>query len=175
MTDQTLLMSQIQKIRIFSCLNEEERHALLAISSILDFQAGETLVSQNEVGDALYCVLSGKVAVSIKDLHDKDVVISELERGEVIGEAAIFLSARRTASVSAATDTTVIRIKRENLLTFFRNYPQAGNKILTLIILSLLKKIRNTNEDLVLEKQSEIDFDYVDALVQDFINEDDND
>ena len=79
MTDLSLLMPQIKKIRIFNCLNEEERTELLAISSILDFKADETLVSQNELSDALYCGLRGKVAVSIKDLHDNEVVNSEIE------------------------------------------------------------------------------------------------
>lgn len=42
-------------------------------------------------------------------------------------------------------------------------------------ILSLLKKIKPTNEDRVLEKQSDIDFDYVDNMVQEFLNETEND
>jgi len=164
-------MPQIRQIRLFSCLNEEERSALLAISSIHDFKKGEKIVAQDEMGDALFCVMRGNVDVSVRDVQDKEVVISKLEKGEVFGEAAIFLSAKRTASVTAASDTTAIRIRRQDLLWFFRGNPQAGNKILTLIILSLLRKMKNTNEDLVLEKQSEIDFDYVDNLIQAFVTE----
>lgn len=170
-TDLSGFMPQIRQIRLFNCLNEDERSALLAISSIHDYKEGDKIVFQGEVGDALFCVMRGNVNVSVRDIHDKEVVISKLERGEVFGEAAIFLSARRTASVAAATDTTVVKIRRQDLLWYFRSNPQAGNKILTLIILSLLKKIKNTNEDLVLEKQSEIDFDYVDNLVQAFVTE----
>lgn len=173
--DLASFMPQIRQIRFFNCLSEEQRSALLAISSIHDISAGDMILTQDGVGDALFFVLQGNVEVSIKDLYGKDVIISRLKRGEVFGEAAIFLSARRTATVVAASDTTVIRIRRSDLLSFFRNHPAGGNKILTLIILSLLKKIKITNEDLVLEKQSDIDFDYVDNLVQDFLTETEDD
>ena len=33
--------------------------------------------------------------------------------------------------------------------------------------MSLLKKLRNANEELAFERQSEIDFEYVDSLIQD--------
>lgn len=168
-------MSQIQKIRFFSCLSSEELNALLCISTLIEYNKGEKILFQDEVGDALFAVVRGSVDVSINDISDNEVVISSIKSGEVFGEAAIFMTARRTASITAASDTTVIRIKRKDLLSYFRSNPQAGNKILTLIILSLLRKLKNTNEDLVLEKQSEIDFDYVDNMVQEFISETDND
>ncbi|NOY68335.1 MAG: cyclic nucleotide-binding domain-containing protein [Deltaproteobacteria bacterium] len=164
-------MPQIQRIRLFSCLSSDELNTLLCISTLIEYNKGEKIVFQDEIGDALFAVVRGAVDVSIKDISDNDVVISSIKSGEVFGEAAIFMTARRTASITAATDTTVIRIKRKDLLSFFRSNPQAGNKILTLIILSLLKKLKNTNEDLVLEKQSDIDFDYVDNMVQEFISE----
>lgn len=164
---------QIQKIRLFSCLSEEELNSLLSISTLIEYKQSEKILFQDEVGDALFAVVRGSVDVSVKDISDNEVVISSIKSGEVFGEAAIFMTARRTASITAATDTTVIRIKRRDILSFFRSNPQAGNKILTLIILSLLKKLKNTNEDLVLEKQSDIDFDYVDNMVQEFISETD--
>lgn len=168
-------MPQIKRIRLFSCLSEDELNTLLSISTLISYKKDEKIVYQDELGDALFAVIQGSVDVSVKDISGNEVVISSIKSGEVFGEAAIFMTARRTASITAACDTKVIRIKRKSLLEFFRSNPQAGNKILTLIILSLLKKLKNTNEDLVLEKQPDIDFEYVDNMIQEFISESDYD
>ena len=34
-----------------------------------------------------------------------------------------------------------------------------------------LKKLKQTNQELAYEKQSEIDFNYADTLIQDFLND----
>ncbi len=167
-------LMKIKNIQIFHWLNEDELQKILLISTILHFKKGETIISQGEVGDSLYAIISGVVEVSVKDMKDKKVTICKIQQGEIFGEAAIFLTAKRTASIIAAEDTTVIQITRKDLIYFFKAYPYAGNKLLMLIILNLLNKLRHANEDLVLEKQSEVDMEYVDSLIQEFISESDH-
>ncbi len=177
MTPEEMLAAhpQIRQVPIFSCLTPDELNGLLSVSEVLDFPAEARIVEQNEVGDSLFAVVRGNVAVLVKDIQDNEIIISRLQRGEVFGEAAIFMTTRRTASVIATSPTSVVKIRRHDMLNFFREHPHAGNKILMIIILALLKKLKNTNEDLVLEKQPEIDFDYVDDMVQEFITESDTD
>ena len=173
--DMSKFLPQIKEIRLFNCLTDHELDALLAISALTEYRKGEKIVYQDDAGDELFAVVRGEGSVTVKDIQDKEVEISKIQKGEVFGEAAVFMTAKRTASITAAANTTVIRIKRKALLTYFRSNPEAGNKILIIIILSLLRKLKNTNEDLVFEKQADIDFDYVDNLVQDFISETDHD
>jgi CRP/FNR family cyclic AMP-dependent transcriptional regulator len=167
-------LAKIKNIQIFHWLNEDELQKILLISSILHFNKGETIISQGEVGDSLYAIISGNVEVSVKDIKDKKVSICRIQQGEIFGEAAIFMTAKRTANIIATMDTTVIQITRKDLIYFFKTFPHAGNKLLMLIILNLLNKLRHANEDLVLEKQSDVDMDYVDTLIQEFISESDH-
>jgi hypothetical protein len=51
-----------------------------------------------------------------------------------------------------------------------KDNPQAGNKILMLIVHRLLHKLREANQELAFEKQSVIDLDDLDSLVQDFMS-----
>lgn len=164
-------LPKIKNIQIFHWLNEDELQKILLISSILHFKKGETIISQGDVGDALYAIIFGGVEVSVKDLKEKKVVICNIDQGEIFGEAAIFMTAKRTASIIATSKTTVIQIGRKDLIYFFKTFPHAGNKLLMLIILNLLNKLRHANEDLVLEKQTDVDMDYVDSLIQEFITE----
>jgi hypothetical protein len=64
-----------------------------------------------------------------------------------------------------------LRIHKSDLLRFIKDYPKSGNKVLMMIILSLLKKLKKANQELAYEKQAEIDFNYADTLIQDFLND----
>ena len=72
---------------------------------------------------------------------------------------------KRTADVIAAEDTVLLRIQRPEMMEFIRDYPRAGNKILMLIIYSLLRKLRAANQELAFERRADIHQDDVDALV----------
>jgi CRP-like cAMP-binding protein len=164
-------LKKIKTVQIFHWLNEDELQKILLISSILHFKKGEVIISQDEVGDSLYALVSGEAIISIRDLKGQNINICTIQPGESFGEAAIFMAAKRTATVTADTDATVIQTNRKDLIYFFRNYPQAGNKLLMLMILNLINKLKHANEDLILEKQSDVDLAYVDTLIHDFITQ----
>jgi CRP-like cAMP-binding protein len=163
----------VKNIQIFHWLHEDELQKMLLISSIHHYEKGEKIINQGEIGDALFAVVSGSVEVLVKDKNKKEIPISRINTGEIFGESAIFLATKRTASVICASETIVMKISRKNLIFYFKTYAHAGNKLLMLMILNLLNKLKHANEDLVLEKQSDLDFDYVDTLIQDFISESD--
>jgi CRP-like cAMP-binding protein len=164
-------LPQIKNVKLFGYLSDEELTKIMTISEVIRYQDGEKIVKQGDVSEYFFAVIQGSVKVSVRELNDDEVFICDIEQGEMFGEAAIFMAEKRTASVSSSGEIILLRIHRRDLMAFFKEQPQAGIKILMLIILSLLKKLRIANEELAFEKQSEIDFDYVDSLIQDFINE----
>ncbi len=170
-TELEKFLPDLKSIKIFHWLHETELRKLLIISAILHFDKGETVISQGDVGHHIYAVIEGMVEVSMKDKNDQKVVICNIGEGEIFGEAAIFLASKRTATIACREETTVIRISRQDLIYFFKTHPHAGNKLLMLIVLSLLEKLRHANEDLVLEKQPAVDFGQAADLIQEFIQE----
>ena len=52
---------------------------------------------------------------------------------------------------------------------FLQSSPKAGEKILLLVIRSLLKKLCEATQELAFEKQSVIDLKDVDSLMHDFM------
>ena len=166
-------LPDLKSVKIFHWLHETELRKLLIISKIIHYELGETIISQGDVGDHLYAVIKGEVEVSVKDRHGQKVVISSIGEGDIFGEAAIFLASKRTATIECRRGTTAFQISRQDLIYFFRTHPRAGNKLLMLIVLSLLEKLRHANEDLVLEKQPAVDFGQAAELVQEFIRETD--
>ncbi|MGH3563079.1 MAG: cyclic nucleotide-binding domain-containing protein, partial [Mycobacterium sp.] len=77
----------------------------------VELEAGSYLFHQGETADALYVVRNGRVQVLQND-HQKEILVTELGRGEVVGELGLLIDARRSASVRAVRDSALVRITK---------------------------------------------------------------
>ena len=162
-------LSQIRKIHLFSYLTEQELEKIVSIAEIVTYASGDVIIRYGEVSPFLYGIISGRVHVTLHEPDDQEVYISTIEKGAVFGESAIFMAEKRTANVTSSERTIAMRIHRKEMMSFIKENPLAGNKILMLIIYSLLNKLREVNQELAIEKQSVIDIDDIDSLVHDFM------
>ncbi len=87
----------------------------------------------------------------------------------MFGESAIFMCKMRTADVISADSSILLRVHRQKMMSFLQSFPQAGNKILMLIIFSLLSKLRKANQELAFETQLVLNVDDIDSLLHDFM------
>ena len=165
------LLHHIRAINMFRYMSDAELDDFLDHAEVVRYGPNETIITQGEVGDYFFAVVHGSVNVSVRELQKEEVVLSHLQAGDMFGEAAVFLRETRSANVRSAEETVAIRINRQEMMNFIRANPTGGNKVLMVIILSLLAKLKRTNQELAFEKQSEIDFEYVDALIEEFMME----
>ena len=162
-------LSQIRKIHLFSYLTEDELDKIMSIAEIVAYDTGDKIIRYGEVSPFLYGIIDGGVHVTLQEPDDQEVFICTIEEGAVFGESAIFMAEKRTANVTSSGKTVALRIHRKEMMSFIKENPLAGNKILMLIIYSLLNKLREVNQELAFEKQSVIDIDDIDSLVHDFM------
>lgn len=73
----------------------------------IDLEAGSFLFHAGEASDSLYVVRNGRLQVL-----QNDVVLTELGRGEVVGELGLLIDAPRSASVRAVRDSTLVRLTK---------------------------------------------------------------
>ena len=155
---------EIRSLLIFRPLGEAEIRRFIERAEIQSFSEGEKIVTEGEIDPSFFVVIRGTVSVTVSQ-EENEVFICSIGTGDVFGEAAMFMKVRRTADVVAASDTAVLKIERPKMMEFIRDYPRAGNKILMLIIYSLLRKLRDANQELAFERRADIHQDDVDALV----------
>lgn len=79
------------------------------------FKEGELLFAEGDEGDSAYIIVNGVCEV-FTTAGGKETHLSELGRGGVLGEIAVFTRRRRTASVRALTTVTAIRVTRDQIL-----------------------------------------------------------
>jgi len=164
-------LSKMRKVLIFRYLNDEALIRILQISNIINYKENDYIISEGETSPYLFSVLEGSVNVSVKKEESKEIFICTIGQGEVFGEAGIFLTVKRTANVISTENTTILRIHRKDLLDFIKQQPTAGVKLLMIIIYSLLKKLRDANQELAFERKSDIEQEDIDLIVQNLMKE----
>ena len=55
------------------------------------------------------------------------------------------------------------------MLKFINKHQGAGNKILMLIIYSLLRKLRDANQEIAFERKSDVTQEDIDSIIEDFV------
>ncbi|OBH50472.1 MFS transporter [Mycobacterium sp. E2479] len=73
----------------------------------IDLEAGSYLFHAGDASDSLYVVRNGRLQVL-----QNDVVLTELGRGEVVGELGLLIDAPRSASIRAVRDSTLVRLTK---------------------------------------------------------------
>jgi NTE family protein len=103
---------------------ELDAAALDNLQAALEWQhlaAGAVLFRQGDPGDALYIVINGRLSVTAADAHGNAIPVGEVRRGETVGEVGLLTGSARSATVTAARDSDVVRLSQA---TFERLHAQ---------------------------------------------------
>jgi len=167
---ETALIEKIKNILTFRFLTENELEKLMKISVIQNYGEGEKIISQGDVNQSFYAIIEGSVKVTVSENPQKEAYICTIGNGEIFGEAGIFMEVKRTANVICLTDSIVLMVTRNAMINFIKDHPRSGNKILMLIIYSLLKKLKEVNQELAYERKSDADQDDIDSIIANFMD-----
>ena len=154
----------MREIVVFRFLSDAEILDLLAHAEALELEEGEIIVKEGELSPYLYGIAEGTVAVSVGE-EGKEVYVNSLGAGDVFGEAGIFMSVPRTATVTAQGRTVIVKLHRIELSAFLKRHAESGNKMLLVFIYGLLRKLRLANQELAYERKSDMGQEDVDAMV----------
>ena len=112
--------------------------------------AGTALIEEGELGAKAYIIQSGEVRVYTEH-EGKQVELSILGAGQIVGEMALIFDGPRTASVVATEDCNLIVITRQQ----FQEKLAATDTTIRAVTYMLGKRIIESNNSLV-NKQTSI-------------------
>ncbi len=119
----------LRRLTLFADLPEADLHALVQRAEPVTLPAGEWLMREGEIGDALYAVLEGGIEIT-KRSGEQEVVLAVRGPGEVIGELALLEQTPRSASGRAVQDTQLLRIGKEAFKQMLAASPSAALALL---------------------------------------------
>ncbi len=121
LTDKIL---HLKNIEIFADLSVNELAAVASVTEEAAFGEGEKVFREGELGDTLFLILEGEVAV-IKDCDaDKEIELDSIGPGEYFGEMALFGDDRRSATIRVRTAARFLSLQKQELQEIVREYPQ---------------------------------------------------
>jgi NTE family protein/lysophospholipid hydrolase len=122
--------------RLFGPLDETMLKFVEAQVDWVRLYAGETLFAAGDKGEELYFVLGGRLRAITRDGR----VLSEITRGESIGEIALLTGEPRTASVVAVRDSDLVRVSRQAFDEIVAKYPAVMQTIARIVVQRLRAK-----------------------------------
>jgi D-lactate dehydrogenase len=97
------MLDLLKRIRLFSGLDDAALETLAGLIERMTFEPGELLCSEGEVGDRMFLIESGDVAV-LKRVDDGDPIeVTVLHRGDIAGDIGLFGDRTRSATLKACS------------------------------------------------------------------------
>lgn len=137
---------------LFENLTHRELSLVQEIVNVRAYSPGESVFQQGEVGVGMYLILRGKVAISTEDLKGVGAktekhLITHLIEGDFFGELALVEeTSRRTATATAAEETSLIGFFKPDLMEIVTRSPETGAKILLNLSRVLGQRLAETTQ-----------------------------
>ncbi len=106
---------------------------------------GEIVLEEDSPSDAVFIILEGEVEIRKRDSIGNTVVIATAEKGTVFGEMGVFLNVRRSATIAARTNLTVLALSHAKFMEALQHYPDVTFRLLK----SLSGRLNHLNERFV--------------------------
>ena len=126
----TRIRTTIARAPLFAALPPAAVEDLATRVTVRRTSAGGTVVSQDEPGDSMFLIMSGRVKVVIFGENGREVTLSILRPGEAFGEMSLFDGKARSANCIAMEPTQLLVLSREDLLRHIGAHPRTALNLL---------------------------------------------
>lgn len=108
-------MTTILQNRAFHQIPPANIQAMFMRMQPVTLKAGESVIKQGEDGDYFYVITKGKAVVTRETpLNKQGIKLAEVGVGDSFGEEALISDAKRNATITMATDGTLMRLGRDD-------------------------------------------------------------
>lgn len=132
-------------VGILSGLSDRSLVNLATYGQFEQLPSGTNLITEGDVQDRFYIVVSGKLAISAF-AGGKEVPLSIAEAGECIGEVSLLEPGPASASVQVREDAILWSMNVDNLRLYLSEHAGGGGSLLMGMAQCLSQRIRQTNQ-----------------------------
>ena len=142
--------ASLSRVAIFGALSPASLELLESRMESVEKPAGEAFFSEGELGDSLYLIESGRVAVE-RSRGGAPVVLAELGPGECFGEMALVAIMPRSATIRALERTRARRLRSRDLHELLRRDAEQFTILQMNLGREIARRLR-TADDLLFER-----------------------
>jgi len=136
--------TELKQISLFSQLDDQDLATAAAALKTRQLAQGEILFNLGDVGDELFIVQSGRIAIFTpsQDKPGEEQPIRIFEPGETVGEMALIDNHPRSLSGRSLEPTQLLVLTRQDFHRLLRAHPDMAVAVMA----SLSERIRYTTE-----------------------------
>lgn len=118
---------------LFSGLSEHELNDLAESARMQQLKRREKLCKKGDDGEHIYLVVRGCLAARTEGEDGTDIIFSLLRPGTVSGELAVLSGGKRSATLVALQNSSVLTIERCELMPLLHKHPNAAMSIIRVL------------------------------------------
>lgn len=131
------MQGRLDESALFGALPVDARAALTSRLVPVSLDGGAVLMREGEAPDGLYLVRVGRL-LAHRGVGDDRVVLGEIGRGEVVGEAALVTVRPRIATVVALRDTELLHLSVEAFESLVAEHPSILRPVAAQVVSRML-------------------------------------
>jgi len=131
-------LSGLRRAPLLDGLPQTELDRLARTVREIVVRTGQELFHRGDAGRHVYWVLAGWLRVS-GSTNGSRIVFEMSTVGDVLGEVAVLLGGRRTATAIAATDCVLASLHRRDVADLLQRRPEVASRMLALLALRLAR------------------------------------
>ena len=121
----------LRNVSIFADLDPDAVAALERLAEVKDYAPDAVIVSQEERGDALYVLASGKVKVVLYGDSGREIILSIFKTpGDFFGEMSLLDNEPRSATVISDGRSRLLVLSRRDFEAHIQKHPRTALRVL---------------------------------------------
>jgi CRP-like cAMP-binding protein len=135
-------------MEVFCNLDPLHLHKLATIASEMEFEEGAIIYRAGEVGQAIYLILEGEVAVEMEVVDYGPVTLFALEPGQLFGWSSLFPTRRKQAQARVVQPTRLIAINAGPLRDMLRADHEMEREVMNCMTEVVVDRVRGARLEL---------------------------
>jgi len=136
----------LSELTLFQGVPAQELEKFAPLLNRKIFPAGATVITADQLGDAVYVISAGSVKVHVIRPDGEEVILAVLGPGEVVGEMSLADSLGRSADVSTLEESVLLWMHRSAFRMKLEEVPMLSPRNLASL---LSRRVRLTNAHLL--------------------------
>lgn len=150
----------LKKVSLFKGMDDHQIEHMIGVMTVLDYDAGDFVMHEDESGTEIYILLEGEVEISkslvlpqwVQTAQNQEKALIRLSEKQFpfFGEMSMFGdTATREASIKATKACRMACLQKDVLIAEIEHDPLIGTVIYRNIASELVKRLRKANKDIL--------------------------
>lgn len=133
-----------RQVPLFAGLEDEDLESLIAVANRRKYPKDGVIFFENDVGDALFMILSGRIKVTILSDDGREIILAMLSDADFFGEMSLLDNEPRSATAIALQETEMVVLHQRDFLTIVEKRP----RVLINLLSVLSARLRKANQQI---------------------------